>query len=105
MCYIWLMRHFVFLPKFAAACRGESFPAGMGSTCVAVLVVLLFLGAAPESRAQQTPLARIAFGSCAYQERPQPIWRAVLDYRPQLFLFAGDIYGASGTANLYRKPN
>jgi alkaline phosphatase D len=86
------MRHF--LPKFTAACRGVSFPAGMGSTRVAVLIVLLFLYAAPETRAQQTPLARIAFGSCAYQERPQPIWRAVLDYRPQLFLFAGDnVYG------------
>ena len=41
-----------------------------------------------------TRLTRIAFGSCADQERPQPIWRAILAVRPQLFLFIGDnIYG------------
>ena len=28
------------------------------------------------------PLTRIAFGSCAHQAKPQPIWDAVLDYRP-----------------------
>ena len=40
------------------------------------------------------PLTRIAFGSCAHQERPQLIWEAVLQYRPELFLFLGDnVYG------------
>jgi alkaline phosphatase D len=40
------------------------------------------------------PLTRIAFGSCANQDLPQPIWDAVLDYRPELFIFAGDnVYG------------
>src|SRR5258706_4922622 len=83
-----------YLPRFTAAYRGVSFPAGIGSARVAVIIVLLILCAAPQTRAQQTSLTRIAFGSCAYQERPQPIWRAVLDYRPQLFLFAGDnVYG------------
>lgn len=39
-------------------------------------------------------LTRIAFGSCADQERPQPIWRSILAANPQLFLFIGDnIYG------------
>jgi alkaline phosphatase D len=36
------------------------------------------------------PLSRIAFGSCASQERPQPIWGAVLAARPQLMLLLGD---------------
>jgi alkaline phosphatase D len=36
------------------------------------------------------PLARIAFGSCATQERAQPIWDAVLASRPQLLLLLGD---------------
>ncbi|QRM29064.1 alkaline phosphatase D family protein [Microvirga sp. VF16] len=41
-----------------------------------------------------SPLTRIAFGSCADEEKPQPIWDAVLAYQPQLFLFAGDnVYG------------
>ncbi len=35
-------------------------------------------------------VSRIAFGSCAKQDRPQPIWEAVVDSRPDLFLFIGD---------------
>ena len=39
-------------------------------------------------------MARIAFGSCANQNAPQPIWDAVLAYRPEVFLFVGDnVYG------------
>lgn len=37
-----------------------------------------------------TTLSRIAFGSCATQERPQPIWEAIVETRPELFLFIGD---------------
>lgn len=33
---------------------------------------------------------RIAFGSCAHQNKPQPIWQAILDFDPQLFLMIGD---------------
>jgi phosphodiesterase/alkaline phosphatase D-like protein len=41
-----------------------------------------------------TPLSRIAFGSCAKQTLPQPIWDPILTYRPDLFIFAGDnVYG------------
>lgn len=37
---------------------------------------------------------RIAFGSCAKQWEPQPIWDTVVDTKPDLFLFLGDnIYG------------
>lgn len=40
------------------------------------------------------PLTSIAFGSCAHQNKPQPIWDAVLAHRPDLFVFLGDnIYG------------
>lgn len=48
------------------------------------------------------PLTRIAFGSCADQREPQPIWDAVLAYKPELFLFAGDnVYGdAPGSTDL-----
>jgi alkaline phosphatase D len=43
---------------------------------------------------QAEPLRRIAFGSCAQQDAPQPIWDAILATDPQLFLFLGDnIYG------------
>jgi len=40
------------------------------------------------------PLSRIAFGSCANQTMAQPIWDAILAYRPDLFIFSGDnVYG------------
>lgn len=41
-------------------------------------------------------VARIAFGSCAQQNRPQPIWHAIADAKPDVFIFLGDnIYGDS----------
>lgn len=42
---------------------------------------------------------RIAFGSCADQSLPQPIWEAVTRYAPQLFIFLGDnVYGDVSSA-------
>ena len=40
--------------------------------------------------ADEEPLARIAFGSCAKQDKPQPIWDAVVETKPQRFVFLGD---------------
>lgn len=37
---------------------------------------------------------RIAFGSCAKQSKPQPIWATVRAARPDLFLFLGDNFYA-----------
>lgn len=40
------------------------------------------------------PVTTLAFGSCAEQDQPQPIWDAVLANRPDRFVFLGDnIYG------------
>lgn len=33
---------------------------------------------------------RIAFGSCLHQEKPQPIWKAILKTKPDYFIFMGD---------------
>ena len=35
-------------------------------------------------------ISRIAFGSCAHQDRPQPVWNSILKENPELFLFLGD---------------
>ena len=35
-------------------------------------------------------LTRIAFGSCANQDKDQPIWEAIFDAKPDLFVFLGD---------------
>jgi alkaline phosphatase D len=49
-------------------------------------------------------LSRIAFGSCAKQDRPQPIWEAVVESQPQLFLMIGDnIYGDTDDMELLWK--
>ena len=40
--------------------------------------------------ASDAVLTRIAFGSCADEELPQPIWRAIAAADPDLFLFIGD---------------
>ena len=60
-----------------------------------LLVTCLFAGvcvdAEPGKTAEPTV---IAFGACAHEGRPQPIWDAVVAAKPDLFIFAGDnIYG------------
>ncbi|QQS12520.1 MAG: alkaline phosphatase family protein [Rhodospirillales bacterium] len=67
----------------------------------ALLLAGATLAAPFVARAQQRPMARIAFGSCADQNQPQPIWDAILTYRPDLFIFAGDcVYGDSADPDL-----
>lgn len=64
------------------------------TTCIASLLV----------RAEEAPLSRIAFGSCCRQERPAPIWDALVDTDPQMFLMIGDnIYGDTEDMDVMRK--
>jgi alkaline phosphatase D len=50
--------------------------------------------ALPAAAAEPGPITRIGFGSCAHQDKPQPIWERVNAWSPDLFLFLGDnIYG------------
>lgn len=53
------------------------------------------LAAAPAPAAPGEPvLTRIAFGSCAHQDKEQPIWDLVNAWSPELFIFLGDnVYG------------
>jgi alkaline phosphatase D len=46
--------------------------------------------AAGTATADPRTLTRIAFGSCAKSDKPQPIWDAVLATEPDLFIFLGD---------------
>jgi alkaline phosphatase D len=61
----------------------------------ALAALLLLVAQGPATAGEPSaPLTRIAFGSCADEEKPQPIWDAILRYRPELFIFAGDnVYG------------
>ncbi len=43
---------------------------------------------------QTKAVTRIAFGSCAHQDKEQPVWDTILATKPDLFIFLGDnIYG------------
>lgn len=44
----------------------------------------------PAVAADPPVVSRIAFGSCAKQDKAQPIWDAVVDTKPQHFVFLGD---------------
>src|SRR5437899_1083363 len=56
--------------------------------------IVLGIGAASAAANEKQVLSRIAFGSCARQDKPQPIWDAVVAAKPELYLSLGDnIYG------------
>jgi alkaline phosphatase D len=62
-----------------------------GGAAMASLAALAPLAGHAKS---EPPLTRIAFGSCAKQDKEQPIWDMVNAYAPELFIFLGDnIYG------------
>ena len=50
------------------------------------------------------PITRIALGSCADQDKPQPIWEAIVAQQPQLFLFLGDnVYADTAEMEVMRR--
>lgn len=66
-----------------------------------LLTAYLMIGSAVF--ADEKPLSRISFGSCAKQDRPQPVWDAVVAGQPDLFIFLGDnIYGDSADMQVLR---
>jgi len=85
---------------------GAPLPRGGGASVIVLSILLLTIAVVP-AQAQEArptvpsdePLQRIVFGSCAVQDRPQPIWTPILAEDPDLFIFGGDnIYG--DTANM-----
>ena len=50
--------------------------------------------AVPKVIVSEKALTKIVFGSCAHQDRKQPIWDPIVAEKPDIFLFTGDnIYG------------
>ena len=51
-------------------------------------------------------LKRIAFASCNYQDRPQPLWKDMIQQKPDLFIWDGDAiyadWGKDGMAKGYQ---
>jgi len=71
-----------------------------------ILVVIVGVGAIlswPNRAPAEDMLERIVFGSCARQHEPQPVWDAIVELKPQRFLFIGDnIYGDSHDMDVLR---
>ncbi|MSO93869.1 MAG: alkaline phosphatase family protein [Rhodospirillales bacterium] len=76
------------------------------------LASALTLAACAKPEVRQTPvlsasdgsISRIAFGSCAREAQPQPIWKAVLESGPEVFVFLGDnVYGDTEDMDVLRK--
>ncbi len=60
------------------------------------------LAAQPASTAP--PLSRIVFASCCHESKPAPIFRSIIAYKPQLFVWMGDnIYGDSPSTSVLRE--
>ncbi len=67
--------------------RRETFAAAAGLGLAAVATSRV---AADPHPASARKITRLAYGSCANQRKPQPIWDAVLAAKPDLFVFLGD---------------
>jgi hypothetical protein len=85
--------------------RGESHRRRRGAGHFLLLGLLL---CGTLASASEAPLDRIAFGSCNRSDQAQPIWPAVLQLRPQLWIWSGDIIYADteemdSMAKLYRQ--
>jgi alkaline phosphatase D len=55
-----------------------------------LLALLIALAGVAPAFAQEKPLVRIAFGSCADQDKPCPIWGAIGKQEPDLLVLLGD---------------
>ncbi|HSK12019.1 MAG TPA: hypothetical protein VK907_02335, partial [Phnomibacter sp.] len=72
-----------------------------------ILLMVVAGSAACQLLAQREPaggISRIAFGSCAQQDKPQPILDLVRSYKPDVFVYLGDnIYGDSYNMRVIRE--
>ncbi|KAL9248882.1 hypothetical protein AKJ16_DCAP06466 [Drosera capensis] len=60
----------------------------------AIFICLINAGISTAVIPEDALISRIAFGSCSNQSAPQPIWNAIIDFSPDLFIWMGDnIYG------------
>lgn len=60
------------------------------STWIATIASLIAVSTHSAAAQDARPLARIAFGSCADQDKPLPIFEKIADAKPDLLLLLGD---------------
>jgi alkaline phosphatase D len=65
--------------------------------------LLLALAASAHAADSAAPVSRIAFGSCARQTLPEPIWDAILEWKPEAMLLLGDtVYADTADPEILR---
>ena len=63
----------------------------IGRSVIIILFAFLFFLSSCEKKPR---LTKIAFGSCAHEDKPQPVLSLAAGYKPDLFIYLGDnIYG------------
>lgn len=68
-----------------------------------LICLIVFLSGWLSAQSEQ-PISVIAFGSCAKESKPQPIWEPINAMDPDLFLFLGDnIYGDTEDMSVMRE--
>ncbi|HKJ90078.1 MAG TPA: alkaline phosphatase D family protein [Oceanipulchritudo sp.] len=71
---------------------------------VAVILLVLLSLSTVATAVASAPLTRVAFGSCAGEDAPQPIWDEVLVADPDLWIWGGDnIYGDTEDMEVLRQ--
>lgn len=75
----------------------------MAHKIITTTFILAACVSAAVASAQGAPLSRIAFGSCAKEDQPQPIWDAIVAADPDRFILLGDnIYGDTEDMDVLR---
>ncbi|KAL3505540.1 hypothetical protein ACH5RR_035381 [Cinchona calisaya] len=81
----------------AEAVMADHFQRSFVSVVSATIIIAISFGVSACSALEEEEgslVSRIAFGSCANQSAPQPIWNAIIDFNPHVFIWLGDnIYG------------
>lgn len=80
----------------------------MKRTLLSVLTLLLLIAIPSEAFSQkkkrQKVISKIAFGSCAEQDKPLPVFDIIVKHKPDLFIFLGDnIYADTNEEAEFRK--
>jgi alkaline phosphatase D len=66
-----------------------------------ILLAINISSVSAQKKITEKSLARISFGSCAGQDKPQPIWEKIIQAKPDIFLMIGDnIYGDTEDMNV-----
>lgn len=69
----------------------------MAVSAMALLSLKSYAAAAAYPRVEEItkPVTRLAFGSCNDQSMEQPLWKDIIDYAPEMWLWMGDNVRAS----------